>query len=477
MSNSRPFAADGRWEARPLAHPAILVVDDSPDVVAGLSSILRQRYNAVRQASSAFEALSLMAAECADLVISDVSMPDMDGLALLSRIRERYPRTVVIMITGYGSVETAVEAMKRGAYHYVAKPFRAEEILLQVERALQRVALEREVEDLRRRVAEPGAFAGILAQSKVMLDVFEFIRKVAPTDAPVMIRGESGTGKELIARAIHAESGRSAAQFLGINTAALPEALLEAELFGYRKGAFTGAAADKEGLLTSAQGGTVFLDEISRMPLSSQAKLLRAIEEREALPIGALTAVKIDARFISATNSDDLRDIRQDLFYRLSVMEIRVPPLRERMEDVPLLATRFVEVYSARFGMGHRRLDPDALEALCRYHWPGNVRELENAVQRAVVVSAGEVITPRDISIGGDSGASDSVAPAVGLPYEQARDRALISFQRQYVEKILERSNGNVSKAAELAGITRAALYAIMKRTGLEQGKALKRKR
>ena len=291
-----------------------------------------------------------------DLVVTDIAMPGMGGLELLTKVKAISPDTLVIVITGYGSVESAVEAMKRGAYYYVAKPFSADDILIQVEHALQRLSLQREVEDLRRRVAESEGFHDIIAQSKAMLDLFEFIRKVAPTDAPVMIRGESGTGKELVARAVHQESGRRAGQFLGINTAALPEQLLEAELFGYKKGAFTGAVADKEGLLTSAHGGTVFLDEISRMPEACQAKLLRAVEEMEVLPVGGLSTVKVDVRFISATNSEDLDTLREDLFYRLSVMEIHVPPLRERLEDVALLATHFVAYYARRFGKGPKRL-------------------------------------------------------------------------------------------------------------------------
>jgi DNA-binding NtrC family response regulator len=448
--------------------PTILVVDDSVDVSAGLCAILRQRYHSVYEANSAPKALSIMRDTSVDLMISDISMPEMDGLTLLSKVKEISPRTIVILVTGYGSVESAVDAMKRGAYHYIAKPFRGEEILLQVERALQKLSLEREVEDLRRRVADQEAFGGIIAQSKKMLDVFDFIRKVAPTDAPVLIRGESGTGKELIARSIHRESGRREAQFLGINTAALPEALLEAELFGYKKGAFTGATADKEGLLTAAKGGTVFLDEISRMPLSSQAKLLRAIEEMEVLPVGGLNTVRINARFVSATNSQDLKDIREDLFYRLSVMEIWVPPLRERMEDVPLLATRFVEVYAKRFGRGAKRLTPAALEALTRYRWPGNVRELENVIQRAVVVSAGEDIDVRDIQTIGQTPGAEARTWTADTPYETARDEAMLAFQRQYMANLLKRSGGNVSKAAQAAGITRSALYAILKKTGLD---------
>ncbi len=455
-------AADG---SDALPSPTILIVDDSPDVLMGLGSILRQRYSRVLQASSAVEALSLMAAMPVDLLISDISMPDMDGLALLSRVKETSPRTMVIMITGYGSVESAVEAMKRGAHHYVAKPFRAEEILIQVERALQRLSLELEVEDLRRRVGEQGAFGGIIAQSKEMLDVFDLIRKVAPTDAPVMIRGESGTGKELIARAIHRESARHAARFLGINTAALPEALLEAELFGYRKGAFTGATADKEGLLTSARGGTVFLDEISRMPMSSQAKLLRAIEEMEVLPVGGLSAIEIDVRFVSATNARDTKEIREDLFYRLGVMEIRVPPLRDRLEDVPLLATHFVERYSAKFAKGPKRLSAEAVDALSSYRWPGNVRELENAIQRAVVVSPGAEIRAADVHVLGTTGETQAAA-AEDVPYGQARDAVVLAFQTRYVAGLLERAGGNISRAAQSAGLTRAALYAILEKTG-----------
>ncbi len=445
----------------------ILIVDDSPDVLSGLGAILRQNYSRIVQAASSAQAIGVMENVKVDLVITDLSMPGMDGLELLSHVKNRWPETMVIVVTGFGSIETAVDAMKRGAYHYVAKPFRAEEILIIVDHALQRLSLEREVIDLRRRLAETRKFAGIVAQSKGMIEVFEFIQKVAPTDAPVLIRGESGTGKELVARAIHAESARREGQFLGINAAALPEQLLEAELFGYRKGAFTGAVQDKEGLLTSALGGTVFLDEISRMPMSCQAKLLRAIEEREVLPVGGLQTRRIDVRFISATNADELAEIRDDLYYRLSVMEVHVPPLRERMEDVPLLAAHFLEEYGAKFDRQRLRLSAGALEALMSYEWPGNVRELENVIQRSVIMSAGEEVTADKIWIRARSGGEEFAAAGSMPTYSQGRDRAIAGFQRRYIGELLERAGGNISKASRLAGLTRAAFYAIMKKNGL----------
>jgi len=453
----------------------ILVVDDSAEVLSGLSAILRQKYSNVLAATSAEEALEVLSGVRVDLVITDLAMPGMDGLELLGRIRRGQPETLVIVVTGYASIETAVDAMKRGAYHYVAKPFRPEEILIQVEHALQRISLERELRRLRSEARQAGsesdAFAGIVAQSKKMHDVFDFVRKVAPTDAPVLIRGESGTGKELIARAIHQESGRHGARFLGINSAALPEQLLEAELFGHKKGAFTGATADKKGLLSSARGGTVFLDEISRMPAACQAKLLRAIEEGEVLPVGGLEAEDIDVRFLSATNAGELSRIREDLYFRLSVMEVTIPPLRDRMEDVAPLATHFVQRYAAKFGLGPRRLSGEAVEELSSYRWPGNVRELENVIQRAVVVSAGETITAGDIWIRSRTSQRPFLSEGALPAYEDARDRALSNFQRRYVATLLQRSAGNVSKAARMAGISRAALYGIMKRNNIKREK------
>jgi DNA-binding NtrC family response regulator len=448
---------------------AILLVDDSPDVLAGLNAILSQRYNQLATATSGEEALDIMGRRHVDLVITDLSMPGIDGLELLSKIGEGWPGVIVIVITGFGSIETAVEAMKRGAYHYIAKPFRAEEILIIVDHALKRLSLEKELDSLRRQLAEGKSFEGMVAQSKKMIEVFEFVRKVAPTDAPVLIRGESGTGKELVARAIHGESTRSTEQFLGINAAALPEQLLEAELFGYKRGAFTGATQEKEGLLTSARGGTVFLDEISRMPGSCQAKLLRAIEEREVLPVGGLKAQDIDVRFISATNADELRAIRDDLYYRLSVMEVQVPPLRDRLEDVPLLATHFVERYAFQFGKKPRRLTAEAVEALTRYEWPGNVRELENVIQRAVVMSAGEEISADDVWVR-TSRSGEPIAAGLPLgPYNVAKEQALSAFQRRYVRMLLDQSDGNITKAARTAGITRASLYGIMKKLGFDK--------
>jgi transcriptional regulator with PAS, ATPase and Fis domain len=349
-------------------------------------------------------------------------------------------------------------------------------MLIHVERALQRLRLEMELETLRRSVGQPQGFHGIIAQSKKMHDLFDFVRKVAPTDVPVLIRGESGTGKELFARALHDESARRKALFLGINTAALPEQLLEAELFGYKRGAFTGANAEKEGLLTSARRGTVFLDEISGMPAACQAKLLRAIEEMEVLPLGGLTAVKIDVRFVSATNSESLEGVREDLFYRLGVMEIRVPPLRERVEDIPLLAAHFVEDYATKFGKLPKHLSADGLEALMAYRWPGNVRELENVVQRAVVVSSGEEIGARDAGVAGRYGSQDQWDGALVSPYEQAKGHAVTAFQRQYVSSLLRRSGGNISKAARMAKVTRAALYSMMKKTGITTKRSVEQK-
>ncbi len=457
-----------------LEDTVILVVDDTPDVLAGLTAILRQRHPCVLQATSGQEALDILAHAAVDLVVTDIAMSGMDGMELLSRIREGWSGTQVIMITGFGSIEMAVEAMKRGAYHYVAKPFQAEEILIFVDRALQRRFLEREVHDLRKKLSQGSEFAGIITQSKKMLDVFEFIRKVAPTDAPVLIRGESGTGKELVAKAIHRESNRNRARFLGINAAALPEQLLEAELFGYKKGAFTGAGNDKKGLLASARSGTVFLDEISRMPASCQAKLLRAIEEREVLPVGGLEAERVDVRFVSATNASELAQIRDDLYYRLSVMEVYVPALRERMEDVALLATHFLKVYSQRFNRGAKHLTANSLSVLMDYNWPGNVRELENVIQRAVVMSRDEKIVPDDLWIH-RSNTAETYPSAGALPqYAEAKQEALGGFQRRYIDTVLRRTNGNITKASQLAGITRAAFYSIMKKSGFEKGQSWK---
>jgi two-component system response regulator PilR (NtrC family)/two-component system response regulator HydG len=466
MTRDEPLTQPKSFEA------SILLVDDSPDILAGLEAILKPRYRSITRAQSAQEAIAALAAARIDIVVTDIAMPGMDGLELLTRIRAQSPKTLVIVITGFGSVESAVEAMKRGAYHYVAKPFRADEILIQVERAIQRILLEREVEDLRSRVADPGGFHGIIAQSKKMYDLFDFVRKVAPTDAPVMIRGESGTGKELFARALHMESNRQQAAFLGINTAALPEQLLEAELFGYKRGAFTGAVADKVGHLSAARRGTIFLDEIGGMPLACQAKLLRAIEEMEVLPLGGLVPEKVDVRFISATNRDRMEGMREDLFYRLAVMEIRISPLRERLEDVPLLAAHFVESYARRFGKWPKHLGPEALEVLMSYRWPGNVRELENVIQRAVVVSSGERIAAVDVHVAtGRDG--DTAGAVIAAPYEQARDHAIAEFQRQFLRSLLKKTGGNISRAARSAKVTRAALYAMMKRTGIVARKSI----
>ncbi|MBI4514891.1 MAG: sigma-54-dependent Fis family transcriptional regulator [Deltaproteobacteria bacterium] len=450
--------------------PRLLVVDDKRDLARGVALVLSGLSDDIVVAHSAEEALELLEQRPADLVLSDIKMPGRDGLSLLDCIRERWPETRVILFTAYGTIESAVDAMKRGAFDYLTKPFNNDELLVVARRALKELHDEEEIARLRAELKDTYGFHGIYSRDRHMLPVLDGIRRVAPTAATVLIWGESGTGKELVARAIHAESPRAANPFVAFNAAALPENLADAELFGAKKGAYTGADRDRKGLFVEAHGGTLLIDEVSSMPAGLQSKLLRALQEREVLPLGSAQPVRVDVRIIAATNVDPRRllreaTLRRDLYYRLSVMRIAVPPLRERIEDIPLLANLFLERAAAP-GKTPRRLSPRALRLLISHDWPGNVRELQNVIERAAVMAHGNEIGPGDIMIEDDDldwqpEGDDSLA------YEEAKRLAIERFQRRYVERLLEDSGGKISAAARKAGITRAALHRILKRLGL----------
>ena len=447
-------------------HRRVLVVDDDSDFRRGLSLLLARKGLVCELAACGDDALEVLKHEHFDIVFTDLKMPGMGGMQLLREIKRQWPATVVIVITGFGTIETAVEAMSEGAHYYVTKPFNNHEIVLTIDRVLREQEMQEELDFLRAEVEKKYGFANLIGRDRQMEEVFELIRKVSATNVPVLIYGETGTGKELVAQAIHYEGSRKKRPFVGLNVSALPDSLLEGELFGARKGAFTGADRDRAGLLAKASEGTLFLDEIGNMSAQFQSKLLRILQEKEMTPLGSTETVRTDARVIAATNVDLAQEVREgrfreDLFYRLNVLQIQLPPLRERAGDISLLAEHFVAKYCDEQNCQNKRLSPSALRVLTSYSWPGNVRELENVVSRALVIADGDELTHRDIILEQGRSGSDGHH---GLSYNQAKERTIEVFQRDYVTRVLAECGGNISRAAERSGITRAALRRIIQR-------------
>jgi DNA-binding NtrC family response regulator len=449
---------------------AILVVDDDAEMRELVRDVLAERGHHVTTAGGGREALQRLAEEDYAAVLTDLRMKEMQGIELLGEIRRLYPDTGVILMTAFGSIETAVEAMKHGASDYLVKPVKTDELVRVVERVLREAALRREIARLRREVHKEYSFHQILGKSKPMQEVFDLIRRVADSPTNVLITGESGTGKELVAKAIHYNSDRRHAPFVPVNCAAIPEALLESELFGHVKGAFTDAKTDKRGLFEEAHTGTLFLDEISELPILLQAKLLRAIQEREIRRVGATKPIAVDVRIIAATNlslADEVKAkrFRDDLYYRLNVIEVRMPPLRERREDIPLLVDAFLKKCAEARGKRVQGVSEAALALLVDYAWPGNVRELENVVERAVTLSRGDKIMPEDLppaiqGARGDRRILDEAAERT-LPLEEV--------EKEYILRILEKTGGNKYQAAHILGIDRKTLY---RKLGEIEGKA-----
>jgi DNA-binding NtrC family response regulator len=434
--------------------PTILVVDDEQLIRWSLASRLTDEGYRVVEAGTASEALQRHR-EGVDLVLLDYKLPDGDGLSVLQSMKAADPETVVILLTAVTNVETAVEAMKRGAYHYANKPFNLDEIALLVEKALETTRLRREVRTLRASQASPFSLDRIVGRSEAMTSVRALLQKIAASPAStVLLTGESGTGKDLAAKVIHYASDRASRPFMNITCSALPENLLESELFGHERGAFTGADRQKRGLLESADGGTVFLDEIGEMVPLLQAKLLRFLEEKSFKRVGGNTDLHVDVRVIAATNrtlEEEVRHgkFREDLYYRLNVVPIVLPPLRQRADDIPALLDYYVDAYNKEFKKRIRQIAPEARERLVRYPWPGNVRELRNAVERAMLLAEGDELTSADFQLGGERGKlSDGVElPATGVDIEQ--------LERSLVVQALERSHWNQTKAAALLGLNR----------------------
>jgi len=440
-----------------MAH--LLVVDDEPSARTTLALLLRKRGHRVAAAEGVASATKRLAEDVFDLVVTDLRMPDGDGLDVLQAARAQADAPEVILLTAYAEWKSAKEAIRLGALDYFEKGQEPEELYHRIDKALAARALRRENENLRAQLRERYGLPGLIAQSPAMQAVLDLVERVAPTNATLLIQGESGTGKEVIAKAVHHASARAARPFVAVNCGAVPETLLESELFGYVRGAFTGAAASKLGLFEEADGGTLLLDEIAEMPAALQVKLLRALQSGEVRRLGATQAVTIDVRVIAATNGDLATRIsqgsfREDLFYRLNVIQVTLPPLRDRREDIPALAEYFLGRAAAKLGRT-LRLSPGALERLLRYPWPGNVRELENALERAAILARAENIEPEDLHLG--------ASPA--LPGQIT----LADAERAHILQTLERFGRNHSGAAEALGIGRTTLWRKLKEYGIER--------
>jgi two-component system response regulator AtoC len=448
---------------------SILVVDDDPAMRHLLSVILTDHGREARAVSSAQDALRELETRDVDLVLTDVRMPGMDGLALLREIQRLRPDLTVIVMSAYGSQDAAIEAMKAGAYDYVSKPFKRDEVMLVLRKAEERERLARENRRLRTELSENYRPEALVGSSEVMQEVLRQVRKIAPQKVSVLLQGESGTGKELVARALHELSPRASLPFVAVNCGAIPAELIESELFGHVRGAFTDAVRTKKGLLVEADGGTLFLDEVGELPLALQPKLLRFLQEQEVRPVGDVRARQVDVRVVAATSRDLARDVaagrfREDLLYRLDVVRVRLPSLRERPEDVPALAAHFLTKYGRlRPDLPGLTLGDDARDALLAHRWPGNVRELEHALERAVVLADGPLIHEQDLPDAVRAPAHPPTpAAGAGTPDDLSVKRATRALEERLIRAALERTGGNRTRAAELLDLSyRALLYKI----------------
>jgi two-component system response regulator AtoC len=451
----------------------VLVVDDEPALRHTVSCILADEGYDVATAADGEEALASAAALSPTIILCDLRMPRLGGLEMLERYRASGGRGLVIAMTAYGDVETAVGAMQRGAYDYIAKPFHAEEVVLVVRKAVERERLLARVQALETELGGRQASTGIVGSSRRLAAAVDVARKVARYSSTVLITGESGTGKELFARLVHDESPRAGNPFVAVNCGAIPESLLESELFGHVRGAFTGAVADRQGLFAEAEGGTLFLDEIGELPLALQVKLLRALQEGAVRAVGASVSRRVDVRVIAATNRDlaeevALRRFREDLFYRINVVAIPLPPLRDRSEDVAPLAQHFVKRYAERLGMPDAALAPAALAVLARHSWPGNVRELENAIERALVLAGGASIEPHHLPDAVRGHAAVNGSPRTASEAELSVKLRVRELERTLIESALLRTGGNRTRAARLLELSHRALLYKIREYGLD---------
>ncbi len=440
----------------------ILIVDDELIMRESLAGWLERDGHQVEKASSGEEALEMIENTRYDILLLDIKMDGMSGLEVLKRVHENDPDVAVVMITAYGSVSTAIEAMKSGAFDYLMKPFDPNELGLLIEKIIQRQAMERETLFLKEEYRERTRFESMLGQSRALQEVFQLIEDVAPTDSTVLITGETGTGKGLAAKAIHSQSQRCDGPFVAVNCGAFPEHLLESELFGHQKGAFTDAKTSKVGRLELANGGTLFLDEIGEISMRMQIDLLRVMEDRILYRVGGTQPIEIDFRVIAATNKDLYqaireRTFRQDLFYRLNVISFVMPPLRDRKEDIPILAEHFLQRFSQESNKDVDKISREAMDEMMLYEWPGNVRELENAIERAVVVGKGRTVQPQDLPI--FSSEHRTIAA----------DKSLQEIEKAHIVGILEETDWNIKKSADILQIDRSTLYSKIKRYGIRR--------
>jgi DNA-binding NtrC family response regulator len=450
---------------------SILVVDDEKGQREILAMILKGSGYDICEASGAREALALLAKREFDLILTDLKMQGQSGLELLEQIMADDPQQCVILMTAHGSIDSAVEAMKRGAFDYLEKPLERENLLLTLQRAFERISLVRENRVLQKRVAEIQRIPSIIGDHPTMKEVYRVVTKIAPTGSTVLIYGESGTGKELVARAIHDGSPRKAQPFMAINCAAIPETLIESELFGHEKGSFTGANTREIGILEAANNGTVFLDEIGEMNVAMQAKLLRAIQEKEIRRVGGKVNLPLDVRIISATNRDLEQEIkkgafREDLYYRLNVIRINLPPLRERGSDIATLADFFIKKYSAATGIVIEGIAKPALKLLLNYTWPGNVRQLESVIERAVLMTEGSIIQPEDLpaeigNLASQGGVVPFELPPEGINFEE--------MEKALIVKAMERADWVIGKAAPILGLSYKTLQYRLEKHGIEK--------
>ena len=450
------------------APPRVLLVDDERGMCRMLDAVMTDHGFSVTSHTDPLKAVVEFEAGDFDVVITDVKMPGLDGLQVLEQIRAQDATIPVIMISGHATVEMSVEALRRGAYDMLVKPFEPEELLRRLRNALRQSELVAENRELKDALAS--RFGAIVGSSRALLPVLETARKVAARDIPVLVTGESGTGKELLAQAIHQHSTRRGRRFVAINCGAIPEALLESELFGHRRGAFTGADRDHVGLVETADGGTLFLDEIGTLPVNVQTALLRFLQEQEFYRVGDTSPRKVNVRIVSATNRDmeaAIEDgtMREDLYYRLAVVQLRLPTLRDRRDDIPVLAAHFVRQGNERFGTALRGFTPEAMQRLCEHEWPGNVRQLSNVIQASMAIEGGDLVGVETLAQVMDLTRRDPAAPAMsGLAYQDA----LARFEIDYLRRLLEEADGVVDVAAERSGMNAATIYRKLKKYGLK---------
>ncbi len=454
---------------------SILIVDDEPDMLQLLKRSLAPELGCeVETASSGEMAVQVLSHKRFDLVLADIKMPGMNGLELLELIKRNVPGLTVVMMTAYGSIETAVAAMKNGAHDFITKPFDHDALVIRLEKALERSSLIQENRRLREACEETHVFQDIVGKSEAMQRVFESIRMVAKNDLTVLITGESGTGKELTARAVHSLSPRKKRSFVTVNCPTVPEQILESELFGYKKGAFTHATQNKIGLFQEAHGGSIFLDEIGDIGPGVQAKLLRVLQEKEIKPLGDTRSITVDVRIIASTNQDlkgkiQKGEFREDLYYRLSVLPIELPALRDRKSDIPLIASHLLEKHCAKLDKRLKRISPDLMSLLVNRHWEGNIRELENTIIQGILFSKTDDIDPPDVGI---EERTPGAAPCVSdetfaLSYKEAKEETLKRFNAAYIGHLLETTEGNVTQAAKMCGLERQSLQQVMRRYGI----------